>query len=120
MLAVGVDLVEVARIEGMVARHGQRFLQRIYTDEELRYCAGRLPQLAARFAAKEALSKLLGSGVVGLRWQDLEVLPDGQGKPLVRLHGPAQRRAAALGLQEIAISLSHTEGLAIAFAVGQG
>jgi holo-[acyl-carrier protein] synthase len=117
MLTVGVDLVEIGRIEGVLARFGERFLARIYTPAEQAYCRGRGRELAARFAAKEAVSKALGTGLRGVSWREIEVLPDALGKPLVHLHGRAQQRAAELGLTQFAISLSHERGLAIAFVV---
>ena len=120
MLAVGVDVVEIDRIAQMVERFGERFLQRIYTPAEQAYCAGRAADLAARFAAKEAISKAMGTGMSGLRWTDLEVVVDERGHPSVCLHGPAQARAKALGWQQCVISLSHSRGLAIAVVVAQG
>jgi len=119
VLAVGVDLVELARIQWIVDRFGDRFLERVYTSEERRYCAGRIPQLAARFAAKEAISKTLGTGVQGLRWSEMEIVVGEHGRPEVRLHGAALERAQTLGLQEFAVSLSHSRGHAIAFVVAQ-
>jgi len=123
MLSVGVDLVEIPRLEQAIGRWGQRFLDRIYTPREQAFCRGRIPELAARFAAKEAISKALGTGIIGrggVDWLDMEVLPDRRGKPLVYLHGRAQQRAKELGLTQWAISLSHERGMAIAFAVAGG
>jgi holo-[acyl-carrier protein] synthase len=116
-LSAGVDLVELARIEHTLARFGERFLARVYTPAERAYCRGRVSELAARFAAKEAIAKALGTGLRGVGWREMEVLPDPRGKPLVHLHGRARQRAADLGLTEFAISLSHERGLAIAFVV---
>lgn len=123
MLSVGVDLVEIPRLERAIGRWGQRFLDRIYTLREQAFCRGRIPELAARFAAKEAISKALGTGIIGrggVDWLDMEVLPDRRGKPLVYLHGRAQRRAEELGLTQWAISLSHEREIAIAFVVASG
>ena len=117
MLSCGVDITDIDRIEGALARFGQRFLDRIYTAEEQAYCRGRLPELAARFAAKEAISKTLGTGIVGVSWREMEVLADRRGKPIVRLHGNALGRARMLGLSEWAVSLSHTDTQAIAMVV---
>jgi len=117
MLSVGVDITELRRISAAVARWEARFLQRIYTPAELAYCRGSIPELAARFAAKEAISKALGTGIVGISWREMEVLPNQAGKPLVTLHGRALARAQRLGLTEWAISLSHTDRDAIAFVV---
>ena len=124
MLSTGVDLIEIARVERMLSRYGDRFLARVFTPAEILYCRGRTAELAARFAAKEAVSKALGVGVRmiardGIHWQDVEVVGDPRGKPLVRLYGRAAERAAELGLTEWAISLSHTREHAIAFVVAQ-
>ena len=124
MLTVGVDLIEIARVERVLARYGDRFLERVFTPAEILYCRGRLPELAARFAAKEAVSKALGVGIRmiardGINWRDVEVIGDGRGKPLVRLYDRAAERAGELGLTEWAVSLSHTHEHAIAFAVAQ-
>ncbi len=125
MLTVGVDIVEVPRIERLLNNYGNRFLERVYTAAEVLYCRARPAELAARFAAKEAVSKALGVGVRvlardGINWQDVEVLGDERGKPQVRLYGRAAERAAELGLCEWAISLSHTREYAIAFVVADG
>jgi holo-[acyl-carrier protein] synthase len=119
-LSVGVDIIEIERIKQVLQRHGERFLRRVYTEAEIAYCRGRVPELAARFAAKEAASKALGTGIVGrggISWREVEVLPDARGKPLVHLHGRAQDRAQSLGLKKFAISLSHSQEYAVAFVV---
>jgi holo-[acyl-carrier protein] synthase len=119
-LSVGVDIIEIERIKQVLQRHGERFLRRVYTEAEIAYCRGRVPELAARFAAKEAMSKALGTGLVGrggIFWREVEVLPDARGKPLVHLHGQAQDRAQSLGLKKFAISLSHSQEYAVAFVV---
>ena len=114
---VGVDAIEIWRIERALSRFGERFLSRIYTEaERIRY-AGRVSELAARFAAKEAVMKALGTGVRGVRWRDIEVLPNQRGKPVVRLYATAAERAQLLGLQHIAVSLTHARDLAIAVVV---
>lgn len=117
MLCVGVDLIEVARIDAAILQHGDRFFQRIFTPQELIDAAGRTPSLAARFAAKEAAAKALGCGIGQVHWQDIEILRDQQGGPRLRLHGPAQQQAAALGLTTWAVSLSHTHEHAVALVV---
>lgn len=114
---VGVDAIEIWRIERTLARYGDRFLQRIYTEQERARYAGRVAELAARFAAKEAVMKALGTGVRGVRWRDIEILPNARGKPLIRLYGTAATRARALGLNHIAVSLTHARDLAIAVVV---
>jgi holo-[acyl-carrier protein] synthase len=121
-LSVGVDIVELDRVQQAVDRYGERFLVRIYTHGELAVCRDRTPELAARFAAKEAVSKALGVGlrhlsIHGIGWHDVEVLPDAFGKPLLRLSGHARDLAAEQGLREWAISLSHSRDYAVAFVV---
>jgi len=112
-----VDIIEIERIEAVLQRHGERFLQRVYTPKEQAYCRGRVPELAVRFAAKEAVSKALGTGLRGIAWQEMEILGDKRGKPLVYLHGRAKARAEELGLSEFAISLSHSRDYAVAFVM---
>jgi holo-[acyl-carrier protein] synthase len=124
MLTVGVDLIEIARVERTLSRHGDRFLERVFTRYEIAYCRGRVAELAARFAAKEAVSKALGVGVRmiardGIDWQDVEVVGDLRGKPLVHLYGRAAQRAEELGLSEWTVSLSHAREHAIALVVAQ-
>lgn len=120
MLAAGVDIVEISRIETMLERHGERFLQRVYTRGELAYAKGRLSALAARWAAKEAVAKALGTGIGQVSFQEIEVVCDGQGKPDLVLHGNAAQLAARLHLDQFALSLSHTADYAVAFVVAQG
>jgi holo-[acyl-carrier protein] synthase len=124
MLTIGVDLVTIARLERVLKRYRDRFLERVFTPAEIVYCRGRTAELAARFAAKEAVSKALGVGMRmiardGIDWRDVEVIGDPRGKPLVRLYGRAAERAGELGLTEWAISLSHTREHAVAFVVAQ-
>ncbi len=117
MLSVGVDIIEIERIAKALERFGDRFLERIYTRAEVDHCRGRVAELAARFAAKEAISKALGTGIYGLSWPEMEILPDPLGQPQVYLHGSAQKRASVLGLTDFAISLSHSQEYAVAFVV---
>jgi holo-[acyl-carrier protein] synthase len=114
---VGVDAIEIWRIQRTLARFGQRFLERVYTEAEQARYAGRVAELAARFAAKEAVMKALGTGVRGMRWRDIEILPNSRGKPFVILYGTAWERAHSLGLEHIAVSLTHARDLAIAVVV---
>jgi holo-[acyl-carrier protein] synthase len=116
-LQCGVDLIEIARIEAAVKRWGERILHRVWTDRELAYCRGRPPQLAGRFAGKEAASKALGTGIRDIIWREIEILPDRRGKPLLFLHGAAKERAAALGLDTWSISVTHSRELACAMVV---
>ena len=117
MLSVGVDIIEIERIQRAIGRWDGRFLQRVYTKGELALCRGHVPELAVRFAGKEAISKALGTGLLGVSWREMEILSDLRGKPLVHLHGHAAQRAAALGLTEFAISLSHSHDYGVAFVV---
>jgi len=119
MLSVGVDRVEIPRIARALERWGERFLHKVYTKPEVAYCRGRVPELAARFAAKEAISKALGTGMVGIRWVEMEVLGDRRGKPVVTLYGRALARARELGLEEWAVSLSHGKDSAVAVVVAR-
>jgi holo-[acyl-carrier protein] synthase len=120
MLSVGVDMAEIPRIRRALERWGERFLRHVFTPAEVAYCRGRVRELAARFAAKEAISKALGTGLVEVSWTEMEVLADQRGKPTVALHGKARARAQALGLDEWAISLTHTDTTAVAFVVAMG
>jgi holo-[acyl-carrier protein] synthase len=118
MHCVGVDIVTITRIEGAIARWGERFLKRVYTDAELKLCGGSVPSLAARFAAKEAVIKALGGLSPGFTWREIEILSDPRGKPLVGLYGSMRERAGGLGLDGLDISLSDCDEYAVAFVVG--
>jgi len=118
-LRSGVDLVEVSRIAHSLEVHGERFLQRIYTPEELADCAGQPASLAVRFAAKEAASKALGTGIGTVSWKEIEVRRGPNREPQLVLHGAALDLAQRLNLTEWSLSLSHTGSLAIAFVVAQ-
>jgi holo-[acyl-carrier protein] synthase len=117
--AVGVDIIELERVAAALKRHGGRFLERVYTPLEAAVCHDRLPELAARFAAKEAVMKALGTGARGVAWREIEVLPNRCGKPLVYLHGRARERAERIGLHGLDLSLSHSRRYAVAFAVAR-
>ena len=117
--AVGIDVIEIARVRRVLERHPERFLMRVYTATEAAFCRGRVSELAARFAAKEAVMKALGTGVRGISWREIEVLPNPRGKPLITLHGKAAARAELIGLHELDISLSHTRVYAVASVVGE-
>ena len=118
MLTVGVDIIEIDRVGEALARRGERFLQRIYTEAEIALYRDRVQELAARFAGKEAAMKALGTGANGIGWKEIEILPNRRGKPLVFLHGRAKDRAEALGITELAISLSHSKDFAVASVIG--
>jgi holo-[acyl-carrier protein] synthase len=116
-LAVGVDLVEIRRIAELVARHGERFTGRVFTPGEVADCSGRAESLAARWAAKEAVAKALGTGIGAAGWQEIEVVRGDSGCPAVQLHGRAATLAAQRGLARWALSLAHDGGMALAFVV---
>ena len=115
---LGVDIIKVDRIRQTLARFGARFSGRVLTPAEQRYVRDRPETLAGRWAAKEAVSKVLGLGVRGIGWRDIEIerLPTGQ--PAVRLHGRAAGRAEQLGMERIAVSISHESDYAVAIAFG--
>lgn len=117
MQSVGVDIVEISRIQAALVRWGERFLRRVYTPAEIGHCRGQPHKLAVRFAAKEAVSKALGTGLRGVAWREIEILSEKSGKPYVRLYGRAEARAQELGLSSFAVSLSDTNELGIAFVV---
>ena len=116
-IAAGVDVIEIARIERVLAEFGERFLRKVYTERERRWYGGRVPELAARFAAKEATSKALGTGIRGIRWKEMEIVSNRRGKPILVLHGGATERARRLGLVAFDVSLTHSRTEAIAFVV---
>lgn len=118
IVGTGIDIAEVPRIRKAIEDFGERFLRRIYTEEEIRYCdtkANRVERYAARFAAKEAAMKALGTGWNhGVRWRDVEVSRRPGGRPTMTFHGKAGEIAASLGVKNVALSLSHTAEQAIA------
>jgi len=122
VIAHGIDLVECDRLQGVIDRHGMRFLQRIFTETELRYARPKkraIEHLAARFAAKEAVMKVLGTGwTKGIQWTDIEVCNDPAGRPEVRLSGRCSRLAGRLGIDTVLISITHTATHAMASAIG--
>lgn len=117
-IAAGVDVIEIDRIGRALADFGDRFLRRVYTERERERYATRIPELAVRFAAKEATSKALGTGIRGIRWREMEILTNRRGKPVLVLHGAAAARAARLGLIAFDVSLTHSRTEATAFVVG--
>jgi holo-[acyl-carrier protein] synthase len=118
IVGTGIDIAEVARIRRSIERFGDRFVQRVYTPGEINYCeskANRAERYAARFAAKEAAMKALGTGWNhGVRWRDCEVMRLPGGRPTITFHGTAAEVAARLGVKNAALSLSHTAEQAIA------
>lgn len=116
-VAVGVDIIEVDRIRKVYERHGERFLKRVFTDLEIAQCRGKVARLAGRFAVKEAISKALGTGLHGVAWREMEVAQLYSGRPSVRLHGNAKRRAEHLGLNAFDVSIADLAQFSIAIAV---
>ncbi len=112
---IGVDIIEIGRIKEAINNWGERFLKRVYTEAELAAYRHKPSSLAARFACKEAVMKLLGTGRNGVNWREVETLSHPGGKPLVKLHGRAQSKAGELGIKEIAVSLSHCKEYAVAY-----
>ena len=119
MYSTGIDIIEITRIEKAITRWGKRFLKRIYTESELKLYSQKPQSLAARFASKEAVMKLLGSGRKGINWREIETLSLPSGKPVVNLHGQAKLKAQELGLKEVKISLSHSKEYAVALATAE-
>jgi len=117
ILHTGVDMLEVKRLREAIERHGDRFLQRIFTQAELDELKGNLPSLAARFAAKEAVAKALATGIGDLTWQDVEVLRGPRREPVLNLYGAAASIANQRGIKHWSITLSHTHEHALAFVV---
>ena len=124
VVGIGIDLVDCGRIERMLADHGQAFLDRVYTPAEQAYCGrsrNQIERLAARYAAKEAVLKALGTGMRdGMSWTEIEVSHDALGAPVVTLHGEVARVAAARGVGRLAVSLTHAGGLAMAEVMALG
>lgn len=115
--AIGVDIIEVDRIKRAIARRQDSFLKRIYTRVELENHKN-VSSLAARFAAKEAVMKALGTGTRGVGWTDIEIISNGNGAPQIRLYGRALKKSAEMGLARFDISMSHSRKYAIAFVIG--
>ena len=113
----GIDIIEIARIKNVLTKHPKRFLEKIFTEYEINYCRGRSTQLAARFAAKEAAMKALGTGVRGVGWKEIEVQRLPSGKPYIKLHGRANERAKFIGVEKIELSISHSKELATAMVI---
>jgi len=116
---VGIDIIETARIRNVLEKHPRRFLDRVYTEWEQMYCRTNILHLSGRWAAKEAVSKVLGLGVRGVGWREIEIRRTRAGQPTVTLHGRAEARREAIGLKTpLSVSISHIRDLAVAVAVG--
>ncbi|HEY8178801.1 MAG TPA: holo-ACP synthase [Candidatus Limnocylindria bacterium] len=114
---IGIDLVDIDRIISVLERFPNRFRERVLTEAEARYCGKKVDRIAGRWAAKEAISKVLGLGVRGVGWREIEILPNWAGAPQVRLHARAAARAAALDLEDVTVSISHERKMATAVAI---
>ena len=119
-LVTGVDLIEIARIDEVVTRHGKHYLERVFTPAELEYCGKRAESLAGRFAAKEAVAKALGTGIGDVSWKEIEILGDEQNAPTLSLTGVAEQKAKELGLTTWSISISHSQSHSVAVVVAIG
>ena len=121
IVAHGIDLVDCPRIEAMIERHGERFIQRVFTTAEQAYAEANkneIEKLAGRFAAKEAVLKLMGTGWRGkIAWTDVEIINNSSGQPEVTLGGEVEKIAEKLGIEHISVSITHTANFAIASAV---
>jgi len=121
IVGLGTDIIEVVRIGEMIERHGELFLQRVFTEQEIRYCQQRkhaIQHYAGRWAAKEAVMKTFGTGFTkGVGWRDIEVSSLKSGQPVIELSGGAKETAKVLGIDEVLISISHCRAYATATAV---
>ncbi len=120
MLRTGVDLIEIARLEAALQRHGDRLMERIFTEREKAEIGDRLESIAGRFAAKEAVAKAFCTGIGDIRWREIEILRGTRQEPVLHLRGNAKKLARELGLTTWSLSLSHTATHAIAFVVAVG
>src|SRR5207247_8196279 len=116
-IAVGIDIIEVDLVRKVYEHHGERFLKRVFTEMEVRQCRGKATRLAGRFAAKEAISKALGTGIHGVAWREMEVVQLRSGRPTVSLHGNARHRAELLGISAFDVSIADLKEFSIAVAV---
>ena len=119
-LSTGIDLIEIVRIERALEKYGERFLKRIYTEGEIIQARENAPELAAQFAAKEATSKALGTGIGPVSWTEMETINLRSGKPEIRLHGKAAQIAALQGFTTWTVSLTHSRGMAAAVVICLG
>ncbi len=120
ILRTGIDTIEISRLEGIRPSIRKRFIERVYTRKEISQAQDRAEALSGLFAAKEAVSKALGTGIGKVRWQDIEILHQPSGQPIVMLHGNAKMMADQLGLHTWSVSISHDRNKAIALAAALG
>jgi holo-[acyl-carrier protein] synthase len=119
-LVTGVDLIEIDRIDQVLDQHGQHYLDRVFTAEEIALSGRRVESLAGRFAAKEAVAKALGCGIGEVTWKEIEILENEAGAPILQLFGEAALKAEALGVETWSVSISHSQSHAMALAVAVG
>ena len=119
MLYTGIDIIEIDRIKKVYLQYPKRFMKKIFTETEISYCKGRYPQIAARFACKEAVMKALGTGIRGIPWKSIEVYRARGKAPEIILHGNAKSKATQLGIKRIALSISHSKNFAVASVVAE-
>ncbi len=119
MIRTGIDLIEIERVRDLLERYGRRFLERIFTAQEMAELGENAASLAGRFAVKEAVAKALGTGIGAVTWREIEVLRGPQREPVLHLHGAAARLAGELGLQEWAVSISHSQTDAVGMVVAK-
>jgi holo-[acyl-carrier protein] synthase len=117
IIRTGIDLIEIARIEEVIKRHGTRYLERIYTATEIEQSGNKTESLAGRFAAKEACAKAIGTGIGIIGWKDVEIMVDEQNAPTLKLYGEAAKKAKELGLKTWSVSISHNLSNAVAIVV---
>lgn len=117
VISNGIDIIEIKRIQKVVHQYGERFLQKIFTPGEIEYCRGRSPNLAGRFAAKEATMKALKTGTRGVSWKDIEVVRSQGGAPSIKLYNRALERSKSIGVSNLALSFSHSRDYAVASVV---
>jgi len=120
ILRTGIDIIEIERIQSVIDRYGERFLKRIFTQEEIDYSGRKTESLAARFSAKEAASKALGTGIGPVSWLEIEILGHELEAPMIALHGRAKAIAEFIGLDLWSVSLSHSQHYATAVVVAIG
>ena len=116
-VSVGVDIVEIERIKKAVSVYNDVFLTRVYTNMELDYCKNMPSRLAARFAAKEAVMKVLGIGALGMNWREIEVISTENGPPEIQLYGKIKDKASVIGITGLSLSLSHEKKYAVACVI---
>mgnify|MGYP001457566046 FL=1 len=114
MINVGIDIIEIKRIQNVKSKYPDRFLKKIFTENEIIYCRNRSPQLAARFAAKEAMMKALGTGIRGVSWKDVEVIRYRGQAPQIKLSGRGEKVGERIGLKNASLSISHSREYAVA------